>query len=108
MKSAEWSHVIEELQQALDRVSAELSRHEQALASPLFSSDLADEHQIGWQRALERFGEGLEQFQKQVDLADQRTAETEEKLAQHEAVVRSIHQRFQEVSRALADAAQRL
>lgn len=107
MKTAEWSHVIEELQHALDRVSAELSRHEQTLVSPLFNSDLANEHQIGWQRFLERFAEGLEQFQRQVDVADQLAATTEESLSEHESVIRSVHQRLRTIHEALANAAQR-
>ncbi len=107
MKFGEWSRVVEELREALDRVWAELSRHEQTLASPLFSSDLADEHQINWQRALERFDEEFEDFQKLVGRADQQAADAEESLMKHEAMVRSMQDRLQRAHSALASAGQK-
>lgn len=104
MKVQDWSPMIEELREALDRTAAELTRHEQALTSPLLTSDLSHEHQTSWQRALERFAEKLEDFRGQVEQADDLATETDAGLARLEQAVRSFQDRLREVRQSLAEA----
>jgi uncharacterized protein YukE len=103
MKPHDWSQMVEELREALDRTAVELSRHEQTLASPLFSSDLAHEHSTSWQRALERFAEQLEAFQNQVDRADQHANTADDLLAQHEKQVQAYYGRLQSMRQTLTE-----
>jgi chromosome segregation ATPase len=102
MKPADWMKMLEQLNTALAQTSVELSRHEQALASPLLTSDLSGERHISWQRALERFGERLQDCQTQVQQAERQAEQAEAALAQHEDEVTRFRTKVAEIRQRLA------
>src|SRR5258708_24037475 len=87
MKPTDWMKMLEQLNAALAQTSIELTRHEQALASPLLTSDLSDERHISWQRALERFGEHLNDCRGQVEQAERQTLQAESAMSELEEAV---------------------
>lgn len=101
MKAAEWMPMLEQLTAALNQSAAEVTRHEQALESPLLCDDLSDERHISWQRALERFSERLQDCQTHVTQAEQQTQEAESDLAQHEQELRRLLDQFQQIRQRL-------
>ena len=104
MKHADWTKMLDQLTTALAQTSVELSRHEQALASPLLTSDLSGERHTSWQRALERFGERLQDCQTQVRQAERQAEQAEAALAQHEEEVTRFRTNLGEIRRRLAAA----
>jgi hypothetical protein len=92
MKTADWTLTLEQLRESLDQTAIEVARHEQALQSPLLTSDLSDERHISWQRVLERVGERLQACQAQVEQAE-RQAELDEAALneQQQAMKRFLH-----------------
>ena len=94
--------MLEQLNAALAQTSVELTRHEQALASPLLTSDLSDERHISWQRALERFGERLQDCQTQVQHAERLAEQAETVLVQEEEQVRRFRSAIAEIRQKLA------
>jgi chromosome segregation ATPase len=92
MQDADWMRMLEQLRDALQQTAGEVTRHEQTLASPLLSTDLGEERQVSWRRALERFADRIQESQAHVDLARQDAeraqigiAEQEESLAEFRA-----------------------
>ena len=102
MKTAEWTRMLAELEAALEQSATEVDRHEQALASPLLTSDLSDERHTSWQRALERFGERLQDCQNQVAQAERQTEQAEAALARQEEESRRFHAQFAQIRERLA------
>ncbi len=102
MKPAEWMKMLEQLNAALAQTSIELTRHEQALASPLLTSDLSGERHISWQRALERFGERLQDCQNHVQQAERQAQLSESALAEQEADLRRFRTAITEMRQKLA------
>jgi len=88
MKHADWMRMLEQLRDALDQTAAEVSRHEQTLASPLLTSDLSGERQVTWQRALERFAERLQECHAKSEIAGRDAQHAEAELARHEDQMR--------------------
>ena len=84
MKTAEWTRVVEQLRESIEQTAAEAARHEQALESPLLTSDLSDERHVSWQRALERVGERFQDAQARVEQAERLTAENETALTEQQ------------------------
>lgn len=103
MKHADWTRMLEQLTAALAQTSVELSRHEQALASPLLTSDLSGERHTSWQRALERFGERLQDCQTQVRQAERKAEQAEAALAQQEEEVTRFRSALAEIRQKLAN-----
>jgi hypothetical protein len=87
MKTTEWMQLLDQLTAALECTSVEVARHEQTLASPLLTSDLSDERHISWQRALERFGEHLNDCRGQVEQAERQTLQAESAMSELEEAV---------------------
>ncbi len=87
MKVAEWTRVVEALRDSIDQTAAEAARHEQALESPLLTSDLSDERHVSWQRALERVGERFEEAQARVDQAERLAGMGDSELTQQQEEV---------------------
>ncbi len=104
MKTAEWMKVLEQLNASLAQTALEVARHEQTLASPLLTSDLSDERHISWQRALERFGERLNDCRGQVEQAERQTQQAEAALAELEQAMRGYRGQIEEIRRKLAAA----
>src|SRR5262245_59689880 len=104
MKSNDWMQMLEQLNAALAQTSVELSRHEQALASPLLTSDLSGERHTAWQRALERFGERLQDCQAQVRQAERQAEQAETALAEEEERVTRFRSALAEIRQRLAAA----
>ena len=102
MKHAEWMNMLDQLNAALGQTSIELSRHEQALASPLLTSDLSGERHISWQRALERFGERLQDCQTHVQAAERQSEQAEAAFSQHEEELRRYQTKVAEIRQRLA------
>ena len=94
--------MLEQLTAALNQSAAEVARHEQVLASPLFTDDLSDERHISWQRALERFSERLQDCQTHVAQAEQQTQEAETDFAQQEQEMRRLRDQFEQIRQRLA------
>lgn len=90
MKHADWMRMLDQLRDALNQTAVEVTRHEQTLASPLLNSDLSGERHITWQRALERFGERLDECQARVQQAEREAHLAEGELARHEDQVRQF------------------
>src|SRR5262245_7590043 len=84
MKTAEWERMLNQLRDSLDQSAIEVARHEQALQSPLLTSDLSDERHTSWQRALERVSERLQDCQVRVEQAERRAADDEAALNEHQ------------------------
>ncbi len=84
MKTADWTLMLDQLRESLDQTALEVARHEQALQSPLLTSDLSDERHISWQRVLERFGERLQDCQAQVEQAERQAELDEAALTEHQ------------------------
>jgi hypothetical protein len=103
-KHVEWMKMLEQLNTALAQTSIEVSRHEQALASPLLTSDLSGERHISWQRALERFGERLGDCQTQVQQAERQAEQAEAALAQQEDEIRQFRDTIAGIRERLATA----
>jgi chromosome segregation ATPase len=102
MKPVDWTQMLTELAAALDQSASELTRHEQALASPLLTSDLSGERHISWQRALERFGERLQDCQNQVAQAERQTEQAEAALVRQEEETRKFHSQLEQIRQQLA------
>src|SRR5262245_14580119 len=84
MKTADWTRMLEQLNDSINQSASEVARHEQALQSPLLTSDLSDERHISWQRMLERVGERLQDCQAQVELAERQCQVNETALSEHQ------------------------
>ena len=82
----------------LDRVNAPRT----GLASPLLTSDLSGERHISWQRALERFGERLQDCQNHVQQAERQAQLSESALAEQEADLRRFRTAITEMRQKLA------
>src|SRR5947208_2725558 len=104
MKPADWNKMLDQLTNSLAQTSIELSRHEQALASPLLTSDLSGERHTSWQRALERFGERLQDCQTRVEQAGRQAEQAEAALAQQEEEVTRFRTAVAEIRQRLAAA----
>jgi chromosome segregation ATPase len=100
-KSADWMKMLDQLNTALAQTSGELSGHEQALASPWLTSDLSGERHISWQRALDRFGERLQDCQTQVQQAERQSEQAEAALAQHEEELTRFRSKVTEIRQIL-------
>ncbi len=86
--------MLEQLRDALQQTSAEVSRHEQTLASPLLTSDLSQERQINWRRALERFSDRIQESQVQVQQAERNAERAEAGLAEQEESLAAFRSRL--------------
>jgi chromosome segregation ATPase len=104
MKNAEWMQLLDQLTAALEGTSLEVTRHEQTLASPLLTSDLSGERHISWQRALERFGERLNDCRAHIEQAERQTQQAESAMGELEKVVTNYHGKIEEVKKSLASA----
>src|SRR5258708_31920433 len=102
MKPADWMTMLDQLTNSLAQTAIELSRHEQALASPLLTSDLSGERHTSWQRALERFGERLQDCQTQVQQAGRQAEQAEAALAKQEEEVTRFRTAVAEIRQRLA------
>jgi len=94
--------MLAQLSAALEQSATEVTRHEQALASPLLTSDLSGERHISWQRALERFGERLQDCQNQVAQAERQTEQAETALVRQEEETRKFHTHLEQIRLQLA------
>jgi chromosome segregation ATPase len=101
-KHADWMRALDQLKEALDHTAVDLARHEQALSSPLMTSDLSGERQVSWQRAIERFAERLQDCQAQVGQAEGKTQQAEAALAQEEEQLHAFRKRVDQVRQQLA------
>ncbi len=84
MQHADWLRMLEQLREALQQTAVEVSRHEQTLASPLLATDLSEERQVTWRRALERFADRVHDGQAQVDQARQEAEHSQRGIAEQE------------------------
>ena len=103
MRVAEWMRTLEQLQLSLNQTAADITRHEQTLASPLLVNDLSTERHTTWQRALERLGERLQDCQTQVDRAEQESHQAESALAAHETEMTHFREKVDRIRRQLAE-----
>jgi hypothetical protein len=94
MQEADWMRMLDQLREALQQSAADVTRHEQTLASPLLTSDLSEERQINWRRALERFADRLQESNVQVERAEQSAAKAVAGLAEHEELLASFRVRL--------------
>jgi hypothetical protein len=102
MKVADWMRVLDQLDDSLKLTAVEIAKQEQALASPLLSSDLSDERHISWQRALERFGDRLRDSQAHVDLAERQSREDETTINEQQEELDRFHQTMADICGKLA------
>jgi DNA repair exonuclease SbcCD ATPase subunit len=102
MKTAEWTRMLDQLRDSLDQTAIEVARHEQALQSPLLTSDLSDERHISWQRVLERVGERLQDCQAQVEQAERQAVTDEAALNEHQQEITRFLQTLEGVRGQLA------
>lgn len=84
MEVADWMKTMEQLQDSIHQTAAEITRHEQALASPLLVTDLSAERHTSWLRALESIGDRMQEFQTRIEQAEQDARDAESALAGHE------------------------
>jgi chromosome segregation ATPase len=103
MKVAEWTRVVEQLRESIDQTAAEAARHEQALESPLLTSDLSDERHVSWQRALERVGERFDEAQARVDQAERLAGIGESELTQQQEELTNFLRNVERVRGQLAN-----
>jgi hypothetical protein len=102
MQNADWMRMLEQLREALQQSAAEITRHEQTLASPLLTSDLSEERQVTWRRALERFADRLQDSIGQVELAKRNAAQAETGLVEQEESLASFRARLAKARAQLA------
>jgi len=102
MPQADWPETLEQLNAALSQATAELERHEQTLAAPLLSGEIASERHDVWRQCLERFEDRIQQCQDRVRRAEQDVAAAEFALVEQENHIRQHRQRIAEACRQLA------
>src|SRR5579871_364507 len=94
MQDADWMRMLEQLREALQQTAGEVTRHEQTLASPLLSTDLGEERQVSWRRALERFADRIQESQSQIDHARQEAEQAEIGIAEQEETLAEFRVRL--------------
>jgi hypothetical protein len=102
MQHSDWMRMLEQLREALQQTAGEVTRHEQTLASPLLATDLTEERQLSWRRALERFADRVQDSQVHVERAKRGAEQSEGGIAEQEEALAAFRVRLAKARAQLA------
>jgi len=102
MKPAGWTQLLAQLQEALNKTSAEVDRQDEALTTPLAAGDAPGGRYEDWQQQLERVSQRLQECQTRVQQAGRQAEQAEAVLAEQEKQVEQMRERMAGIKQKLA------
>ncbi|HLW64973.1 MAG TPA: hypothetical protein VKS79_06590 [Gemmataceae bacterium] len=103
MKSAEWMQMLDQLQTALNQISADAEQQEAALASPLLADDADTGKFEDWAQKLDDAAQRLKECEAYVAEAGKQAENAQGDLVVHEEAFRQYQNRLKEFRQKLAN-----